>query len=780
MEIKTSVREIVELIYGSGDLISEGSLMKRAEEGTIIHKEHQSKYKETDQSEVYVDYNEENEKYTLFISGRIDGVIKRGNKTIIEEIKSTTKDLDSLDETTTPAHLAQAKFYAYFYGIKNNRRVLNIRLTYIHVESRSIKEINFKYTIEDLKNFFNETISSYMSWLFIIDNHEELRNKTIEQLTFPFNYYRSGQRDLMGACYKTILSKDILYAIAPTGVGKTIATIFSSLKAINQKNQKIFYLTAKNLGKQVALNTIKLLMNNNLTSKACEITSKDNICLLKERDCDPEKCPFSKGYYNKIFNAIQDLFQKENIFSKEVIVKYARKHMVCPFEFSLDISYYADIIICDYNYAFCPITHLIRYFDDETKYVPILLVDEAHNLVSRSKDMYSASISKIKILTLLKLLRENSCNIKKEFTDLFSYFDKYENDLENQDFQVIKYDDSFTLLVLKLYKRVETYINDHKKLINKNEIMKIFMELIRFSKIIEYFDSDYIFAIEKSNSDIIVNLSCLDASKFLLKTIKEKTLSSIFFSATLYPIEYYKTMLTQNAGKYIRIDSPFDQSHLNLITINDVSTRYKDRENSIEKIVDIIRILGNSKVGNYIVFFPSYKYLDKVYQELLKHNYDFDYIEQKKDYSLKEREEIINLFKQNDHTQIGLFVMGGMFAEGIDYIGDMLSGVIIVGTGLPMVGGYNNVVKSHFDLKFGNGFDFAYTYPGFSKVVQAVGRVIRTETDCGIAILIDDRFALLKYYNLYPKEWSHMKQINNLAYLSDDLNQFWIDVKEKQ
>jgi DNA excision repair protein ERCC-2 len=773
MNIKASVKEIVEQIYGSGDLISQTKLMKRAEEGTLIHRHHQSKYKNNDQSEVYVKFELVNDDYTLFISGRIDGVIIRNKKTIIEEIKSTTKDLDVIDENTSPAHFAQAKMYAYLYNLESTKKEIYVRLTYIHVATNKIKILDFTFTNHELKEFFDKTVNEYINWIKVIDNHETNRNKSIEGLAFPFAQYRYGQRELMGACYKTLLNKDIVYAIAPTGVGKTIATIFSSLKAINQNEQKVFYLTAKNMGKKVAIDTIKLLMSKGLVTKTIEITAKDQICFQEVRDCDPEKCPYSKGYYNRIYKAVQDIYDNEDLFSKEVISEYALKHNVCPFEFSLDASYYADIIICDYNYAFCPLTHLIRYFDDETQYAPILLVDEAHNLVSRSREMYSGSITKIKILTLAKYAKENKWNIAHELKEVLNIINLYEEKLKQVNYIVIDFDNDFNVSIDKLYHKIESLLEDKKVINNKNEIIKILLELYRFNKSAEYFDTDFVYTIEKTDIDIIININCLDASKYILKTLKERTVGSIFFSATLYPIEYYKNLLTQNEGKFIQIPSPFDPDNLNLINVDDVSTRYKDRINSIDKIIDLIDILGNSKIGNYIIFFPSYQYLSMVSNALEERNFDFEYIIQKRDFTTKEREDVINLFNKNDKTQIALFVMGGMFSEGIDYIGDMLSGVIIVGTGLPMYGGYNNIIKGHFDNKFNNGFDYAYTYPGFNKVIQAVGRVIRTETDRGIAILIDDRFSTNKYQQLYPNEWYHMKRISNVDIIQIDINNFW-------
>lgn len=773
MEIKASVREIAEMIYGSGDLISETYLLQRAEEGKLIHKEHQSLYKKDDQSEVYIDYQEEGTDYSLFISGRIDGVIKRNRKLYIEEIKSTTKDLEDIDENTVPAHLAQAKIYAYFYLRKYKKKKMNIRLTYIHVQTRNIKQIDLSYSELELTSFFKETIKQYLHWLKLIETHEENRNKSILGLSFPFDDYREGQRELMKASYKTFIKNGIFYAIAPTGVGKTIATLFSSLKAINQNNQKIFYLTAKNLGKRIALKTMDLLLNKGLQAKAIEITAKDLICLQDVRDCDPEKCPYSKSYFSKIFAALQDLHQNEDLLSKEIIIDYAKKHQVCPFELSLDFSYYADVIICDYNYAFCPRTHLIRYFDEESKYRPFLLVDEAHNLVNRSKDMYSGRVSKISILSLRKILKENNLHFDKEFNLILKKFDEYQDTLKQQEYLVVPFDEELVGIVYILYLKIDERLNESKNIQSKTQIIKILLDLVRFYKVAEFYDSDYVFTLERKDGDIIASINCLDASKFLLKTIKEKTYGCLFFSATLYPINYYRKMLTESEGNFVQIDSPFEQEHLHLINVDNVSTRYRDRTNSIETIISTIKILANSKVGNYIVFFPSYIYLEMVKKEIEKQALDFELIIQKPDFTLQEREDVINLFHQNDITQVAFFVMGGMFSEGIDYLGDMLSGVIVVGVGLPMFGGYNNIVKEHFDEKTGQGFDFAYTYPGFAKVIQAVGRVIRTETDRGIAILIDDRFSNRKYQCLFPKEWSHLKRINDLLELSIDLNDFW-------
>jgi len=773
MIIKTNVKEVVEIIYGSGNLVSDDWLAKRAEQGSFIHREYQAQYQKDDKSEVAIQYSSNIDGYNIIISGRIDGIIKRNNKIIIEEIKSTTKDLTNIDEKLTPAHLAQVKVYGYFYLEEQQLDSIDVRLTYIHVESKQIKQIDFEYKKQELQTFYLQTIKEYLYWIKLINNHEIRRNKSIKGLQFPYPDYRYGQQELMRSIYQNIISKDILYAIAPTGIGKTIATLFPALKSINKRNQKIFYLTAKNLGKKMVLGTAILLMNNGLQVKTIEISSKDSVCFQKNRDCDADKCPYSRNYYGKLFEALKDAYNNEDLFNKETIEAYAKKHKVCPFEFSLDLSYYADIIICDYNYVFCPLTHLQRYFEMGGKYETIVLVDEAHNLSSRSRQMYSGRISKMEINKLKNLTSSiQDCKIK-EFDLIIKSIDDYRYMLEEQEYLVIGFNNNFVLLVSSLLSKLSDLLEKHKEIKERNEILPLLLELIRFVAIADYFDEDFAFAISQDKEDFLVNIDCLDAAKFVLRTIKQSILSTIFFSATLYPLPYYMKTLTEGVGENIVIKSPFDKRRLKLILLDRISTKYRNRMESIEPIVDAIRVLGNSKPGNYIVFFPSYAYLQLVYNQLQHHTFDFTYIIQEPNFTAKEREEVIQLFRSNDKTQIGLFVMGGMFSEGIDYIGDMLKGVIIIGVGLPHYGGYNNVAKNYFDRKLTNGFDYAYTYPGFTKVVQAVGRIIRSETDYGVAVFIDDRFLSYKYQNLFPKEWENLTIARDSYNLSETLNNFW-------
>ncbi|MFA5467177.1 MAG: helicase C-terminal domain-containing protein [Candidatus Izemoplasmatales bacterium] len=772
-DIRVSAKEIAELLYGSGNITSESSLSLRAEEGQAIHKFWQDKYLETDQKEVYVAKTQERDGFRLEVTGRIDGIIQREGELMLEEIKSTHMDLELLDEKTFPAHLVQAKLYAHLYACTNNLSRLTVVLTYIDVETKDVWQYEKNFSKKVLENFFDKTIAKYIEWVNKIAEHESSRQKSIEGLSFPFPDYRLNQREMMAHVYRNILDKGILYIQAPTGIGKTSATLFAALKAIKSPKEKVFYLTAKNDGKQIAIDTISLLEKNGLIAKTCEITAKDHSCLLKERDCDPDVCKYANGYYKRVFKAIRDIFENESLLTRSVIREYGKKHRVCPFEFSLDLSNYCDILIGDYNYAFDPRVRLIRYFEEKIA-DPILLVDEAHNLVARGREMYSASLDKEQIQKLLELTKPLKPSPKREIMRILDLFEELDFELINVDF--VKYEEPNAYLIQlarRLLVKLDQVLTTDKKVPNRSQIMDGYFALSQFVRTSELYNADFVFLLEHADNTIKASIKCLDASGFILQALKETALATVFFSATLDPIEYYQTLLTKNEGRSVKMTSPFRQENLLLLTVDTISTRYQDRKDSLAEIVEIARRLIEGKKGNYIMFFPSYEYLRLIETEL-SFKGDVEFIRQTREMTRQLRSETIMMFKnETAKTQVGLFVMGGVFAESIDLIGDMLSGVMIIGVGLPGLSPFNNILRSHFDEKFHQGFDYAYTYPGLNKVIQAVGRVIRTKTDRGVAVLVDDRFASPKYLRLYPREWSHMRVVKDMKELKSTINSFW-------
>jgi len=772
--LQVSVREIAELLFGSGNIASERTLAIRAEEGTEIHQYWQGRYEDADQKEVFVKTVVERDGFELEITGRIDGVVMRDGVLSVEEIKSTHVDLDTIDETTFPAHLVQAKLYAYLYCLEKTLPRIAVQLTYVKVEDRTVKSIVKSITFKMLEKYFQKIVGLFVDWAKKLDHHEEERIKSIAGLNFPFPEFRAHQRDLMGHVYRNIVERGILYATAPTGIGKTVATMFAALKAINQPRQKLFYLTAKNDGKRIALDTASLLEKNGLIAKTCEITAKDSVCFLKERDCDPEVCKYANGYYSRVFKAINDLFSSETLYTKEKLAEYARKHRICPFEFSLDVSNYVDIIVADYNYAFDPKAHLIRYFEDDT-YAPILLVDEAHNLVSRGREMYSATLTRDHFVLLDGLVKYLKPNPKKEIERILDLFDEYETELLEVDFVRKDAVNEFMIAALKrLLVKLDQIFADGQKIPNKSQLANVYFDIAMFIRIDEFYNERFVFLLEKVEGVVSVSIKCLNAAGFILDTAKNRALSAVFFSATLDPIHYYKTLLTEGNGKDVKLPSAFPRDNLLLIAVDDVSTRYNDREASIEKVIEVAEALVAGKKGNYILFFPSYYYLNMVKEKWDLDPDEFDVIVQKREMTLRERSDSIESFKTEcERTQIGMFVMGGVFGESIDLIGDMLSGVLVVGVGLPMIAPFNNILRSHFEDEFQAGFDFAYTFPGLNKVIQAVGRVIRSETDRGVAILLDDRFTTRRYKQLYPKEWNHMQTENDVERLAEKIAAFW-------
>jgi DNA excision repair protein ERCC-2 len=771
---KITAKEIVEYLYLGGDLTNEFKSNRRAKQGTEVHAFWQSNYKEEDRKEVSVKYMYDYKDYSFYITGRMDGLLQEDSKLIIEEIKSTETDLNLIDIDTRPSHLAQAKMYAYIYLMNNDLRSINVRLTYVTVKENKHKSFNKRYNKTQLEKFFIKTIKDYTEWLEMYDNHQKNKLTSLQGLTFPFDDYREGQYKFMAAVYKTLITSDILYSIAPTGIGKTIASLFSSLKVISNEKDKVFYLTAKNAGKKIVVDTVNLLKDKGLVCKTVVINSKESMCLMDKVDCDPDICPYAKGYFNRVGEALSDIFIHQDVYEMDLIKQYAEYHKICPHEFSLSISNFSDVVICDYNYAFDPRTHLIRYFDEEY-YNPMLLIDEAHNMVDRSRSMYSATLTRSDLEKLKKSLKSLKPNAKPSITKLLHYIDDFvdENDIIKAQFFVMDDCDQTVIKhVERISSKLEQLLSENKKFSSRKELLDGYFVIIQFLKIYDFYNTSYRYIVETRGNDIVITLACLDASRYILDTIERRAKGAVFFSATLEPVDYYNQLITKGKGKSIKIPSPFEQNRLGLFVDAETSTRYRDRSRSVPKIIDTIYALAETRVGNYIVFFPSYQYLNMVLDEFDTEGYDVHV--QKRNMKFKEREKVIEAFDSvGEVSKIGFFVLGGSFSEGIDYIGDRLSGVLVIGVALPQFNRFNELLKDYFDEEFDEGFDYAYTYPGMNKVIQAVGRVIRTETDYGVGILFDDRYKHRKYKDLFPRNWSHYQYVKPLSYLQDYLKRFW-------
>ena len=768
-----AVRDLAYFTCRNGDLTIETFSNREENDGKLAHKYIQAKYGESSKAEVYIksEIKVNNNEYLLH--GYIDGVLNENDEIFIEEIKSTNADLEILDLDMHKEHIAQAKIYAFLYCLNNSMDEINVRLTYINLGTYETKSFNQIYKIDELEEFVFKVIEEYDQFLNMVNESNINRQKTIHEISFPFKDERLGQRDLMKTVYKALKDNEIVYAIAPTGIGKTMATIFPALKTLD-KMDKLFYLTAKGSGKNAPLDAMRLLEKQGLKCKTIDITAKTKICNRKSMHCNPDDCPFAIGYFDRLKNAMMDIYDKYNIFDYNTILDVTNKHSVCAFEFSLYLSYFCDVIIADYNYVFDPHAHLVRYFDDDT-YSPKVLVDEAHNLISRGKDMYSAIIREDSVRRLRRLSNGLDVSIRKECNKVIEKLEAYHEKIRDKAFYVsdkldLDLDNSVLVLTNAIDNLISMYKSNKKKIPNMDGIIECYYELLGFVNISEYFGETHRFIVRIEDENIIAEYMCLDAGGFLNETIENSINGIVFFSATLYPIEYHMNLITHKNGKYIELKSPFDPNNLDIIVNNSISTKYKNREASIDDIIEAIEIVTKSKSGNYMVFFPSYKYLEMVKEKLT--DIDFELIAQESNMTDSEKNEIISKFKTTTNTKVGLFVLGGAFSEGVDLIGDALSGVIIVGVGLPLFCDENNILKDYFEEKYSQGYDYAYTYPGFTKVIQAVGRVIRDKNDRGIALLMDERFTYLGYRMLYPPHWKNIKIINSPYNLKKELEYF--------
>lgn len=774
-EVKISVRNLVEFILRSGDLDSTFVGSSRAVDGTRIHQKIQRNKGDNYLAEVSLKRTIEYGDMFITVEGRADGIIKEEDNVIIDEIKSTTRDLDQIDEEYNPLHFAQAKCYAYIYAKENSIDNIKVQLTYCQVDTGMIKYILKEYSLSELEDFFYSLIEKYFIWADYTRKWIEKRDISIKNLCFPFENYRPGQRELAVGVYRTISQSKNIFLQAPTGIGKTISTIFPGVKSMGERLiSKIFYLTAKTITSSVAVEAFNKMENGGLQIKVVAITAKEKICFKDKTNCNAEQCEFAKGHFDRVNKAIMEILQKENLINRNVIEFYAKEYKVCPFELSLDLTLWADCVICDYNYVFDPRVYLKRFFD-AGKEDFLFLIDESHNLVDRGRDMFSAELKKEDFLQGKRLTKDSAKKLYKILNKLNSYMLDISKKCNEDGFYMQEEEplDIYPLL-RNFIKEGEEWLKGNEKGEGYEELLQLYFNVLAFLRISELYSEGYVTYIQKEGKDLIIKLFCLDPSDLLREGIKRGK-SAVFFSATLTPINYFKYILGGEDDDYsMRFPSPFSVKNRALMIASNISTRYKNRENSIYKIVEYIKAFICSKKGNYIVFFPSYKYMDMVSEVFEQECEDVKIITQNSSMKEEEREEFLNNFNENgEETLVAFSVLGGIFSEGIDLKGERLSGAIIVGVGLPQICFERDIIMNYFNEKNNNGYEYAYMYPGMNKVLQAAGRVIRSEKDRGAILLIDDRFTSKSYLKLFPRGWMENAIVRKSGDVGSILESFW-------
>ncbi|MDR1560512.1 MAG: ATP-dependent DNA helicase [Clostridiales bacterium] len=776
--IKMSVRGIVEFILRSGSITTGYMSANRAVEGTIFHQKIQRRRKSeaqsaglTYKSEVSLKLTVTYNNYEYEVEGRADGVVTGGPSVIIEEIKSTLKPVDQIENDPNHWHWAQAKCYGYIYCRLYDVKNVMIRLTYGHLETEESVSFSLEMNFSELESFFLSIMERYHRFAEMEVKRVEERNETAGRLSFPFGAFRKGQRELCVSVYASIKQGRRLFAQAPTGTGKTVSALFPSIKALGGFADKIFYCTAKTITRRVAEDNMRLMIQSGLRVRSVTLTAKDKICFLPQRLCNPIDCEFANGHFDRVNDALLDIITNETLIDRTLLETYARKHKVCPFEFMLDATLFCDVIVCDYNHVYDPKAKLKRYFADGGKF--ILLNDEAHNLVERGRDMFSASITRGELKETRELFDKKS-DIYKGIGKVLKYFKECGRETPNGAYTEKGLPVTLCNLLKGLVSELDEWLAEPRNEAAERVLSEYFV-ISDFLRISEMYGGNYVTYIEAGEKTaFLIKLFCIDPSKMLSDETRKST-AAIFFSATLTPLVYFRNTLGGGENDYtLRLPSPFPQNNLCLMIDGRVSTKLRFRESSFEPVADRIYRVISARKGNYLAFFSSYAYMGEVAEIFQSAHPEINTLAQSPDMDEAARESFLQRFTpESEETMLAFAVLGGVFSEGVDLKAERLIGVIVVGVGLPMITEERNVISEYYSRLMDMGFEYAYVYPGMNKVMQAVGRVIRSESDRGVALLIDSRFAGSDYKCLFPSEWSHARYINGPKDMEETLEGFW-------
>lgn len=788
LAVALSVRRLVEFLLRTGSIDSRFSGFDRANEGARIHRRLQraaAKEHADYKAEVALrqEYLCDGISYTL--EGRADGIFSRDGTTVIEEIKSTSLPVSEITEDHAPEHWAQGQVYAAIYALQNSLDTVTVLLTYFQVDEEVSIQFERRYTSDQLSDIVQDLLHRYAPWAKLAAQWQARSREAMRTLTFPFEEYRPGQRAMITEVYNVCRDGGQLLCQAPTGIGKTMSVLFPALKALgNGVPGPVFYLTARGTTRAAAEAALDLLRcsRKELPLRSVTLTAKDKICLCEVRECTPEACPYANGYYDRIKDALWDTLQDPTgALNADCLQAYARKHRICPFEMGLDLSLWSDVIIGDYNYLFDPVVRLQRFFESRGDY--LFLIDEAHNLPDRARDMHSATLEKSAFYQAKKDLGKGKSSLKNALNQVNAHFIEWRHRCEEAAGQDSRFgqtlfettpDEVFDRLLRRLCEQLELWLDDHRENDDLHrELLQLYFDTKSWLRVADTFDDHFVLQVGAYGAAVRASLLCLDPSAFLAADFALGR-AAVLFSATLTPASYYKDLCGLPEARAVALRSPFPQENMALLCAQSVSTRYRDRENSVPVIASYLADMVRAKTGNYLAFFPSYAYMDKVYDRFCRDYPDLAVCRQDGAMDEAQRSAFLAKFTPGPaQSLLGFAVLGGVFGEGVDLSGDRLIGVAVVGPGLPQVSARQEQLRDHFEQTRGCGFNYAYRFPGMNKVLQAAGRLIRTPTDRGIVLLFDSRFLTREYLRLMPPHWSHLRTIYSEEEFRQSLRAFW-------
>lgn len=800
--IRLSVRELCERALIAGDLdlrpgMSRRPSFERAAVGAAVHRKLQKEAGKAYFAEVSLSNTTLYQGISYEVSGRADGIIETDPVTV-DEIKTVSRR--AFSKPPRVLFDAQVKCYAYFLAKKRNLSHVQTRLTYYCTEDDSIRYVNETHSVEALEQFYLGLLSRIEYRAQILLERETVLRPSVGSARFPYSSVREGQDIMIRECYRDIRAGKRLFIEAPTGTGKTLSALYPAMRALGEGHcEKIFYLTAKAAARREAYRAAAQLFRAGTHLRTVVVTAREQVCRNAaacadeagvSRHCNPLDCPYAAGFYDRLGAALCDALGSGNGFERTAILSIAQKHGICPYEFQLELSELCDLIICDYNYVFDPVVYFRRYFEDDAvsqnKYV--FLIDEAHNLADRAVDMYSATLSTADLLRLWELLPPGEETLHRAIEKLtlpMQGFRRLCSDNLFRDEAGVEHGyyvnrqpmEAFHQSVGEVRTVLEAWMRSHRGDEVEVEVFRLCKTLKHFEVIAEQYDERFLTFLELSGEERTLRLCCLDPSKILSRCLS-RAHAAVLFSATLTPSDYFADIL--GGGKdaiRVSLPSPFSTSQFALCAVKGVSTRYEDRTRSYAKIATLIAATVVGKPGNYIVYFPSYQYMEEVLKRFQAKHPKVPVVVQTRGMNAAQKDAFLNSFRDDHRLRVGFCVLGGSFSEGIDLPGGQLIGTVIVGTGLPGISNERNILRDFYETTRERGYDYAYTYPGMNRVLQAAGRVIRREEDRGVIVLIDDRYADPRYTALFPDHWSGIQYAENSAELAEIVAEFWKNQK---
>lgn len=780
--LKVSVTALADFACRIGDLELNGAIGPTAKEGMRAHKRLQSE--RSVESEFRLSSLIEVDDVSVTLSGRVDLFDPVAHR--LSEIKTTLVPAERLSPSKLALQWAQIKLYGYCYCQLLVERgdaipVKGLELELIHTNIRA-DEISSDIQVlseHELNVFATTALEKYVAWHKLIWSLQDQTKGSASKLEFPFKNFRSGQRDMAAAVFRSARDGESLLCEAPTGTGKTLSSLFPVVKALGEGYAKhVVYLTAKTSGRQSVMQSVRLLEEAGLKMSSVIIRSKSPTCFCSNGRCerdDKNVCPMTIGFYDRLPDAREEAINK-GVLDGQLLDEIAWAHQICPFEFALQLLPWVSLVVADFNYVFDPLVRIARF--SESRRDTALLIDEAHNLVDRARGMHSGHLHRAELLAAQKLLGPQHVLLASRLKALSSGLMQHASE---QSHSTTVSDEVPKKLVKQSAAVVEAYMEALDKGPALPEaLFEIFKMACRFIAISDLYGDQHkvVTSVDKSSRtrNVIVNLKCLDAAHYLTPQYKLFR-STVVFSATLRPAPYYRDALgmTEQTQQLV-LGSPFSTEQAKHCVVGYINTRYQYRAESIPQLLQLLNAMVSAKSGNYMVFFPSYAYLEQVHDAFEKKYPKVETWVQPRHTDIEDREALLQGLEQPG-TRLGFAIMGGVFGEGVDYVGDRLIGVVLVGVGLPGIGVEQDLIASCYREQGLDGFDYAYRYPGFTKVLQSAGRVIRSENDRGVIFFVDDRFSQPFYRDLYPPHWD-VELNHSLASIENSLKAFWSDQEQ--